>query len=85
MGLLPHEYYCMSPLEFYYSSKGHISKYYKELEQTRIIAYTTACLKETKQKIKPIHKWMPLPTDKQTGITSDKALKIFEIIKNSKK
>jgi hypothetical protein len=83
MGLTPHEYYCMSPLEFYYASRGHLNKYYKELEQTRIISYTVASTVPSKTKLPNMQKWMPLPNDIDTGITNNRALEIFKIIKDS--
>ena len=63
MGLTPHEYYCMSPLEFYYASKGYMNKYYKELEQTRIIAYTVASTVPSKKKLPSMYdqKSTPIP------------------------
>ena len=82
MGLRPHDYYCMSPLEFYYASKGFLNKYYKQLEQTRIIAYTTASTVQSKKKLPKMTKWMPLPSDSDTGITNERAKEIFNIIKS---
>lgn len=81
MGLTPQEYYCMSPLEFYYASKGYFNKYYKELEQTRIIAYTTASTVPTKKKLPPMHKWMPLPNDIDSGMSGERANEIFKKLK----
>lgn len=82
MGLTPHEYYCMSPLEFYYASNGHMKKYYKELEQTRLIAYTVASTIKTKRKLPSITKWMPLPSDRSMSNISDaRALEIFKQFK----
>lgn len=75
----------MSPLEFYLAQKGYANKYYKGLEQTRLIAYTVACTVPSKKKLPVITKWMPLPTDSQTrGISEEKALAIFEKIKKQK-
>jgi len=68
----------MSPLEFHYASNGYMNKYYKGLEQTRLIAYTVASTVKTKRKLPPISKWMPLPSDKQMSKISDtRALEIF--------
>lgn len=80
MGLTPHQYYCMSPLEFHYASKGFTNKYYKQLEQTRLIAYTVAGTVRRKTKLPPITKWMPLPSDKQnsSNISDKRALEIFK-------
>lgn len=79
MGLTPHEYYCMSPLEFYYACNGYMNKYYKGLEQTRLIAYTVASTVKTKHKLAPITKWMPLPTDKNTSnISNERAKELFK-------
>ena len=56
-----------------------MNKYYKGLEQTRLIAYTVASTVKTKHKLPSITKWMPLPIDKHTsGITDSKALEIFK-------
>lgn len=83
MGLTPHEYYCMTPLEFYYASKGYMNKYYKDLEQTRLIAYTVASTIPSKKKLPPMNRWMPLPSDKQGGISSSRALELFNKIKST--
>lgn len=80
MGLTPHEYYCMSPLEFHYACNGHMNKYYKDLEQTRLIAYTIASTVKTKVKIPPITKWMPLPNDKHQINESD-IKRMFQLTK----
>lgn len=59
-----------------------MNKYYKEMEQTRIIAYTVASTIKTKQKLPPITKWMPLPSDKTTSkISNSRALEIFKNLK----
>lgn len=56
-----------------------MNKYYKQLEQTRLISYTIASTVKTKRKLPTISKWMPLPTDKQISSISDKrALEIFK-------
>ena len=85
MGLKPHDYYCMSPLEFHYACKGHLNKYYKELEQTRIIAYTVASTVPSKKKLPPMNRWMPLPTDKNNVVSNTRALEIFKRIKEKNK
>ena len=72
----------MSPLEFHYACNGYMSKHYKALEQTRLIAYTIASTVKTKRKLPPITKWMPLPSDKQMSKISDtRALEIFKQFK----
>lgn len=72
----------MSPLEFHYACNGYVNKYYKELEQTRLIAYTVASTVKTKHKLPPITKWMPLPNDKKINSISDaRALEIFKKLK----
>ena len=59
-----------------------MNKYHKGLEQTRLIAYTTASTVKTKHKLPPITKWMPLPSDKQMSKISDaRALEIFKQLK----
>lgn len=59
-----------------------MNKHYKELEQTRLIAYTVASTVKTKHKLPPITKWMPLPSDKQMSKISDtRALEIFKQFK----
>jgi hypothetical protein len=69
----------MSPLEFHYACNGYMNKYYKGLEQTRLIAYTVSSTVKTKHRIPPITKWMPLPSDKQiTKISDTRALEIFK-------
>ena len=72
----------MSPLEFHYACNGYMNKYYKEVEQTRLIAYTVASTVKAKHKLPPIAKWMPLPSDKKTSTLSDaRALEIFKQFK----
>lgn len=72
----------MSPLEFHYACNGYMTKYYKGLEQTRLIAYTIASTVKTKRNLPPITKWMPLPSDKQMSKISDtRALEIFKQFK----
>lgn len=72
----------MSPLEFHYACNGYMNKYYKGLEQTRLIAYTVASTVKTKRKLPPITKWMPLPSDRQMSKISDtRALEIFKQFK----
>lgn len=72
----------MSPLEFHYACKGYMNKYYKEVEQTRLIAYTVASTVKTKHRLPPITKWMPLPSDKHTSsISNARALEIFKQFK----
>ena len=73
----------MSPLEFYYAANGYMNKYYKCLEQTRLIAYTIASTVKTKRKLAPISKWMPLPSDKNVSSISDS--RASEIFKKYKK
>jgi len=59
-----------------------MNKYYKEIEQTRLIAYTVASTVKTKHKLPPITKWMPLPSDKKMSTLSDaRALEIFKQLK----
>lgn len=57
-----------------------MNKYYKGLEQTRLIAYTVASTVKRKVKLPPITKWMPLPTDRQnaSNISNERALEIFK-------
>lgn len=59
-----------------------MNKYYKEVEQTRLIAYTVASTVKTKHKLPPIAKWMPLPSDKNISkISNARALEIFKLLK----
>lgn len=59
-----------------------MNKYYKEVEQTRLIAYTVASTVKTKHKLPPITKWMPLPSDKNvSNISNARALEIFKLLK----
>lgn len=60
-----------------------MNKYYKEVEQSRLIAYTVASTVKTKHKLPPITKWMPLPSDKNTSNISDERAK--ELFKKLKK
>ena len=41
-----------------------MNKYYKEVEQTRLIAYNIACTVKRKTPLPNITNWMPLPNDK---------------------
>ncbi|MNL12325.1 hypothetical protein D3C87_1331900 [compost metagenome] len=84
MGLTPHEYHCMSPLEFHYACNGHLNKYYKELEQTRLIAYNIACTVKRKTPIPNITKWMPLPTDSEK-ITETDIKRMFQLTREKLK
>lgn len=63
MGLTPHEYYCMSPLEFYYASKGYMNKYWKDWDMVRHQMYTVASTVPSKRKLPRLRAWFPLPTD----------------------
>ena len=81
MGLTPHEYYCMSPLEFYYASKGYMNKYWKQWDMVRHIMYTTASTVPSKKKLPKISKWFPLPIDVNTVISSERANEMFKILK----
>ena len=81
MGLTPHEYYCMSPLEFYYASTGYNKKVLKQWEHTRHISYTVAGTVPSKKRLPPITRWMPLPTDRGNGISPSRAKAIFENLK----
>lgn len=59
-----------------------MNKYYKEVEQTRLIAYTVATTIKRKNKLPPITKWMPLPTDRNiSNISNTRALEIFKSLK----
>ncbi len=71
MGLSPHEYYCMSPLEFYYASKGYMNKYWKEWDMVRHQMYTVASTVPSKKKLPRLRAWFPLPTDGNTHEESD--------------
>lgn len=64
MGLTPHEYYCLSPLEFHLKSKGYWESYWENWEHTRFIAYNVRATIPTKEKLPDIRKWLPLPSDK---------------------
>lgn len=85
MGLTPHEYYCMSPLEFYLAAKGYNHKILSQWEHTRHISYTVAKTVPSKRKLPSMQRWMPLPTDKVgSGISNERALSIFEKLKEKK-
>lgn len=81
MGLTPEEYYCMSPLEFYYASKGYVNKYWKEWDMVRHQMYTVASTVPSKKKLPRLRSWFPLPTDKQIGIDNDTAKEMFRKLK----
>ena len=81
MGLTPHEYYCMSPLEFYYASKGYMNKYWNEWNMTRHQMYTVASTVRSKKKLPRLQKWFPLPIDKSTGIDGKTANEMFRKLK----
>lgn len=87
MGLTPHEYYCMSPLEFFLAGKGYNNKMIKQWEHTRQISYVTASTIPSKKRLPPIHRWMPLPTDKPTnsGVSAERAIEIFKKLDNANK
>lgn len=63
MGLTPHDYYCMSPLEFYYASKGFSDRTWREWDMTRHIMYTVASTVPSKRKLPKMRIWFPLPSD----------------------
>ena len=81
MGLNPEDYYRMSPLEFYYASKGYMQKYWKEWDRTRHLMYTIASTIPSKKKMPHINRFMPLPIDRKGGITADRANDMFEQLK----
>lgn len=81
MGLTPHEYYCMSPLEFYYAVKGYNRKKEEQWQHTRFIGYYTVSTIPSKKKLPPIQKWFPLPSDKIT-ISDDRIKKMLNLAKN---
>lgn len=74
----------MSPLEFHYACKGYMNKYYKELEQTRLISYNIACTVRRKTPIPKITIWMPLPTDKDK-VSEAEIKKMFQLTKDKLK
>ena len=83
--MTPHEYYCMSPLEFYLASKGYLDKYWKQWDMVRHIMWTTASTIPSKKRMPNIKKFLPLPIDKVGGIESDKAKEMFNILKENLK
>lgn len=84
MGLTPHEYYCMSPLEFHYAAQGYMDKYWKEWDRTRHIMYTIAGTARSKKKLPKISKWMPLPIDRMSeGVSNERAIHIFDVLKKN--
>lgn len=85
MGLTPYEYYCMSPLEFYFASKGYMERYWKEWDRTRHIMYTMASTVPSKKKLPKMQFWFPLPMDGETHgeeDIKDMFAKLKEKIKN---
>lgn len=63
MGLLPDDYYRMSPLEFYYASTGFMDGYWGEWDMVRHIMYTIASTIPSKKKLPKMRFWFPLPSD----------------------
>lgn len=61
-----------------------MNKYYKQLEQTRLIAYTTACTVKRKTPLPNITSWMPLASDK--GKVSETDIKrMFQLTRDKLK
>lgn len=58
-----------------------MSKYYKEVEQTRLIAYNIACTVRRKTPIPKITAWMPIPTD-QDKLSETEIKKMFQLTNN---
>lgn len=83
MGLSPHEYFSMSPLEYYYASKGYSEKHWDEWDKVRHIMYVTASTVPSKKKLPRMKAWMPLPNDKSTH-SVDEIKEMFKMIKNGK-
>lgn len=82
MGLTPHDYYCMSPLEFHYASIGYMNKQWKQWERTRLTAYTIAGTVPTKEKLPPMQRWMPLPTD-DASVTDNRIKAMFKKLREN--
>lgn len=88
MGLTPHEYYCMSPLEFHYASKGYLRKQWQEWDRTRHVMYIVAGTVKTKKRLPKLSTWFPLPIDKESHAEDDiqdMFTKLKEKLKNGKR
>lgn len=85
MGLSPHQFYCMTPAEFYLASKGFVAKEHRKWEHTRLLAYTVASTVPSKKKMPPIKRWMPLPTDgdEKEVANEDQILKLIQKVKDA--
>lgn len=86
MGLTPHEYFCMSPLEFYYASNGYLNKKWDAWNRTRHEMYTVASTVKTKKRLPKITKWFPLPIDRLNtpDIKEERLLEIFKQLKEER-
>lgn len=84
MGLSPHSYFCMSPLEFSYAAKGYVNKQWKQWEHTRFLGYQTAASVKRKTALPPMERWLKLPTD-DTDISEDRIKQMFDKLKDAKR
>lgn len=82
MGLLPEQYYEMSPLEFYYASVGYMERYWKQWDMTRHMMYTIASTVPSKRKLPKINRWMPLPIDRAGDIDISAASELLKKLRN---
>lgn len=73
MGLSPHEFYCMTPAEFFLKCRGHNRLYWQEWERTRFIAYNVVSTIPRKRgkRLPSMSRWFPLPTDKTVSHDTD--------------
>lgn len=71
MGLTPHEYYCMSPLEFHYAAKGYMNKHWKQWDMVRFISYNIKATIPSRRTLPKITAWMPLPIDTESHNEND--------------
>jgi hypothetical protein len=67
--------------------EGYSLRYYKQLEQTRMISYTIAAAnRDPKKPFPSIHRFMPLPTDvkedKGEKISKEELAKIVKLYNN---
>lgn len=55
--------------------RGYERKYFLDLAKHRLTAYTVYCSIPSKDRKKPIHKWLPLPIDEGSEKVDIKELK----------
>ena len=74
----------MTFAEFLLACRGYERKYFLDYSKHRLTAYMTYCSIPEKGKKKPMHKWMPLPTDEaiDIGLTVEQMREEWNRFKN---